>query len=109
MSEDQRTELMETVNFNLLGEATLKRAFDTQVVPATFVAKGALALCSKLKSELESAKNTICRQEDELQRLRRTKTVTPQLTSSPKKEVESAHSSEKYNCLHMTSLFLAFF
>ncbi|XP_045189123.2 uncharacterized protein LOC123546700 isoform X2 [Mercenaria mercenaria] len=93
LSDDQRTELMETVNFNLLGEATLKRAFDTQVVPATFVAKGALALCAKLKSELESAKNTVCRQEDELQRLRRTKTVTPQKTSSPKKETESSHSS----------------
>ncbi|XP_060570566.1 uncharacterized protein LOC132728879 isoform X2 [Ruditapes philippinarum] len=95
LNEDQRTELMETVNFNLLGEATLKRAFDTQVVPATFVAKGALALCAKLKTELESAKNTVCRQEDELQRLRRTKTVTPQMTSSssPKKEVDSSHSS----------------
>lgn len=86
---------METVNFNLLGEATLKRAFDTQVVPATFVAKGALALCAKLKTELESAKNTVCRQEEELQRLRRTKTITPQMTSSssPKKEADSSHSS----------------
>jgi len=95
LTNDQRNELMETVNFSLLGEATLKRAFETQVVPASMVAKGALSLCSKLKSELESAKNTVCRQEDELQRLRRGKTVTPQLTSSPKKESDSSHSSKR--------------
>ncbi|WAR21922.1 DOT3-like protein [Mya arenaria] len=93
LTQDQRNELIETVDFSLLGEATLKRAFETQVVPATMVAKGALALCSKLKTELESAKNTICKQEDELQRMRRVKTVTPQMTSSPKKEAESNHSS----------------
>ena len=86
---------METVDVTLLGEATLKRAFETQVVPASYVAKGALALCSKLKTELESAKNTVCKQEEELQRLRRTRNATPQMTSSPKKDAESAHSSKK--------------
>ncbi|KAL4231227.1 hypothetical protein ACF0H5_008809 [Mactra antiquata] len=93
LTQEQRNDLMETVNFSLLGEATLKRAFETQVVPASFVAKGALSLCAKLKSELESAKNTVCRQEDELQRLRRAKSVTPQMTASPKKEIDSKNSS----------------
>lgn len=96
LTTEQRNELMETVNFSLLGEATLKRAFETQVVPASMVAKGALSLCSKLKAELESAKNTVCKQEDELQRLRRTKTVTPQLTASPKKDSDSTHSSKEH-------------
>lgn len=93
LKDDQREELLDTVDFTLLGEATLKRAYETQVVPASFVAKGALSLCSKLKSELETAKNTVSRQEDELQRLRRARTVTPTVTPSPKKENESAHSS----------------
>ncbi|KAH3787137.1 uncharacterized protein LOC127841274 [Dreissena polymorpha] len=93
LTQEQKSGLMDTVNFSLLTEATLKRAFETQVVPAAMVAKGALSLCSRLKSELESAKNTVCRQEDELQRLRRAKTVTPQMTSSPQKETESSHSS----------------
>ena len=94
MTNEQRADLIETVDFSLLGEATLKRAFETQVVPASFVARGALALCSKLKGDLESAKNTVCRQEDEIQRLRRSRTITPQLSTSPKKETESAHSSK---------------
>ena len=94
LNDDQRQELLDTVDFTLVGEATLKRAFETQVVPASFVAKGALSLCSKLKSELEAAKNTVSKQEDELQRLRRSRTITPTVTSSPKKENESGHSSK---------------
>lgn len=93
LNDDQRQELLDTVDFTLVGEATLKRAFETQVVPASFVAKGALSLCSKLKSELEAAKNTVSKQEDELQRLRRSRTITPTVTASPKKENESGHSS----------------
>lgn len=93
LTTEQRSDLIETVDFTLLGEATLKRAFETQVVPASFVARGALALCSKLKNELESAKNTVCRQEDELQRLRRSRNITPQLAASPKKDTDSNHSS----------------
>ena len=94
LNDNQRQELLDTIDFTLVGEATLKRAFETQVVPASFVAKGALSLCSKLKSELESAKNTVSKQEDELQRLRRARTITPTVTPSPKKETESGHSSK---------------
>ena len=79
------------------------------------MAKGALSLCSKLKSELETAKTTVSKQEDELQRLRRARTLTPTVTPSPKKESESAHSSKSTMVFHfrvyifIKSIFINFF
>ena len=87
LTPDQRQELIETVNFTLLNEETLQRALSASVVPANYVAKGAIALCSRLRSDLESARATLQRQDDEIKRLKsavkRGKTLgTPIMTSS---------------------------
>ena len=86
LTSDQRQELIETVNFNLLNEETLQRAQESALVPPTNIAKGALALCNRLRAELETAKSTILKQEEEVKRLqsayKRGKRATPILTSA---------------------------
>ncbi|XP_061171544.1 uncharacterized protein LOC133181031 [Saccostrea echinata] len=87
LSQEQRQELIETVNFTLLNEETLQSALSSSVVPATYVAKGAIALCTRLRTDLETARATLQRQDDEIKRLKtvvkRGKTLgTPIMTSS---------------------------
>jgi hypothetical protein len=87
LTPEQRQELIETVNFTLLNEETLQGALSAAVVPATCVAKGAIALCTRLRADLETARVTLQRQDDELKRLKtavkRGKTIgTPIMTSS---------------------------
>ncbi|KAL3864026.1 hypothetical protein ACJMK2_005738 [Sinanodonta woodiana] len=94
LTAEQRQGLIDTINFSLLGEETLRRAFEGQIVPPTCVAKGALALCSRLKAELESAKSTVCKQEEELQRLRRSRQVTPNVTSTPIRDSKDSSFSD---------------
>lgn len=87
LSQEQRQELIETVNFTLLNEETLQGALAASVVPANYVAKGAIALCSRLRGDLETARATLQRQDDEIKRLKtavkRGKSLgTPIMTSS---------------------------
>lgn len=87
LSTEQRQDLIETVNFTLLNEETLQGALAASVVPANYVAKGAIALCSRLRSDLETARATLQRQDDEIKRLKtavkRGKSLgTPIMTSS---------------------------
>ncbi|XP_041370074.1 root phototropism protein 2-like [Gigantopelta aegis] len=73
ISSDQRQELLDIVNFGLMTEEGLKRACDSQLVPPSCVARGALSLCSRLKSELDSVKYIAQMQEEELQKYHRSK------------------------------------
>lgn len=87
LSTEQRQDLIGTVNFTLLNEETLQGALAASVVPANYVAKGAIALCSRLRSDLETARATLQRQDDEIKRLKtavkRGKSLgTPIMTSS---------------------------
>ncbi|XP_048748157.1 uncharacterized protein LOC125660391 [Ostrea edulis] len=87
LTPEQRQELIETVNFTLLNEETLQGALSASIVPATCVAKGAIALCTRLRTDLETARATLQRQDDEIKRLKnavkRGKTLgTPIMTSS---------------------------
>ncbi|KAK3094645.1 hypothetical protein FSP39_004397 [Pinctada imbricata] len=86
LTPEHRQELIGTINFTLLNEETLQRAQEAALVPPDCLAKGALALCKRLRSELETAKNTILRQEEEVKRLqhqnKRGKRATPILTSA---------------------------
>lgn len=75
------------MNFTLLNEETLQGALSASIVPATCVAKGAIALCTRLRTDLETARATLQRQDDEIKRLKnavkRGKTLgTPIMTSS---------------------------
>lgn len=68
MSPEQQHELVHTVNFTLLSEDNLRQALSSEFIPPTYVAKGALALCTRLKKELEVMTATASKQDEELRR-----------------------------------------
>ncbi|KAK7508503.1 hypothetical protein BaRGS_00000069 [Batillaria attramentaria] len=68
LSSEQRKELLSTINLDLVSEDTLQRALDSDLVPPAPVARAALGLCSRLRSELESVKYIAQMQEEELHR-----------------------------------------
>ncbi|XP_059159154.1 uncharacterized protein LOC131943160 [Physella acuta] len=66
LTKEQKDELTALVNFELLNETSLQKALDNEVTPAAVVARSAIKLCSRLRSELASVKyNT---QGDEFQK-----------------------------------------
>ncbi|KAK6174596.1 hypothetical protein SNE40_017839 [Patella caerulea] len=56
LTDDQIKELIQLVNFSQLNEVTLQKAFDSDVIPDREVAKGALALCQRLKRDMDNMK-----------------------------------------------------
>ena len=68
VTEEEKQELMETVDFSRLSESTLQRAYDSQLVPGSYITKAALALCAKLRSELDSSRAVIRVQDEQLAR-----------------------------------------
>ncbi|XP_070540054.1 uncharacterized protein [Ptychodera flava] len=67
MTDAERSRILEVVDFRRLSEETLRRAHDEGQVPITYITKAALALCTKLRAALETAKNTIELQEERFQ------------------------------------------
>lgn len=68
MTPESRQELISSIDFKLLSEDTLQRALTAELVPSAHVAKGALALCAKLRSELDNVKYIAQMQEEELKK-----------------------------------------
>ncbi|XP_060076936.1 uncharacterized protein LOC132556541 [Ylistrum balloti] len=68
MSDDQRQELINRVNFTLVSEDVLHQALASEFIPPAHVAKGALALCARLKKDLEVMTSTVSKQDEELRR-----------------------------------------
>ncbi|CAG5117302.1 unnamed protein product [Candidula unifasciata] len=68
LTHEQRNELTEIVNFDLLSGASLQRALDEEIVPPAKIASSALKLCVRLRTELASVKYIAELQEDDLQK-----------------------------------------
>jgi len=68
LSPEQRKEMINTINFTLLGESTLRQALDSDIIPPFHIAKGALSLCIRLRAELDLMSATAAKQEEELKR-----------------------------------------
>lgn len=68
LNDEQRQELINTIDFKLVTEETLQRALTTNIVPAVHIAQGALSLCSKLRTELESVKRLNQKQDEEIKK-----------------------------------------
>ena len=60
---------MESIDYSRLSETTLMRAYETELVPQSYVTKAALDLCAKLRQELQEAKHIIISQERELENI----------------------------------------
>ncbi|XP_077992908.1 uncharacterized protein LOC144446936 [Glandiceps talaboti] len=69
LSPSERSRILDVVDFRRLSEDTLRRAYDAQLVPLSYITKASLALCTKLRADLETARNTIRYQEEEFQRI----------------------------------------
>ena len=66
LDEDEKQKLLDLIDFDKLSEGALLKAYEVDIFPANHVTKAALALCSKLRSELDNAKEVIRTQEAEL-------------------------------------------
>lgn len=66
LSNEQRKELLSTINLELVTEQTLQRALESDLVSPEPIARAALKLCSSLRSELDSVKYIAQMQEEEL-------------------------------------------
>ena len=66
VADKDKEALLETVDFRRLSEEALQNAYDSKLVPDPYVTKAALALCAKLRGELETARDIIRTQEEEL-------------------------------------------
>jgi hypothetical protein len=60
--------MLEIVDFRRLSEAALQHAYDSKLVPDPYVTRASLALCARLRAELETARDIIRSQEIELDR-----------------------------------------
>ena len=68
LEEPDRKRLLDEVDFSRLSESILQRAYDAELVPVSYVTQAALALCSRLRRELEDARGLIRTQEEELEK-----------------------------------------
>ena len=68
MEDSEKESLLNNVDFRRLSESALQNAYESQLVPDLFVTKAALALCAKLRHELETARDIIRTQQEELDR-----------------------------------------
>ena len=66
LDEDEKQKLLDLIDFDKLSEGALLKAYEADIFPANHVTKAALSLCSKLRSELDNAKEVIRTQEAEL-------------------------------------------
>ena len=66
LEEDEKQKLLDLIDFNKLSEDALQKAYEADIFPSNHVTKAALALCSKLRSQLDNAKEVIKTQEVEL-------------------------------------------
>jgi len=53
IDEAEKQSLLESIDYERLSEVALQQAHDSQLVPDRIIAKAALALCTKLRSELD--------------------------------------------------------
>lgn len=100
LSPEQRQELIDTIDFKLVTEETLQRALSSDFVPPVYIAKGALSLCSKLRTELESTKRLSQKQEEEIKRFQKQQSVKSRnstYTGLPKKEESLSLSDLDYH------------
>ncbi|XP_071090302.1 uncharacterized protein [Haliotis cracherodii] len=95
LGKEQKRELLEQINFNLLSEGTLQRAFDSEIVPQSHVARGALALCHKLRSELDSVKYIAEMQEEELQKYQARAATSPLAPANASRNSDSGFSDSR--------------
>jgi hypothetical protein len=65
---DERQSLIDSINYGRLSESALQDAFDSNLLPVDLIAKAALNLATKLRTELDSANAVIRMQEAELER-----------------------------------------
>ena len=68
MTEDEKQGLLELVDFTKLSESTLLRAYESKLVPGSYITKAALELCSKLRTELDTARALLHAQDLELEK-----------------------------------------
>ena len=55
----KQKELLSVIDFNKLSETTLELCKESKFIPSEFVTEAALALCSKLRKELDDTKTLL--------------------------------------------------
>ena len=83
LSDEQRQELLSTINLELVSEQTLQRALDSDLVSPEPIARAALKLCSSLRSELDSVKYIAQMQEEELHKYQSMTSAQPSPRAAP--------------------------
>ena len=69
LTDEQKQSLLGSIDYSRLSEAALLRAYETELVPQSYVTRAALELCAKLRQELDEAKHIIISQERELEKM----------------------------------------
>jgi hypothetical protein len=76
MSEQEREELINQIDFSRVSEETITACKTNQLIPQKVITEAALALCIKLRRELDEAKNRLRLAEHELGKTRPAYTST---------------------------------
>lgn len=82
MSEHEREELINQIDFSRVSEETITACKTNELIPQKVITEAALALCVKLRRELDQAKNRLRLAEHELGKTRTTYT-SPSRRISP--------------------------
>ncbi|KAL5016630.1 hypothetical protein ScPMuIL_006219 [Solemya velum] len=81
LTKEQLEELLGSVDFTRLSSAALSRALEKEVVPAIKVARGALALCSRLEQDVSRLKSEAREREEQILLLQKPSPVNLSLSS----------------------------
>lgn len=94
LSKEQLEELLGSVDFTRLSSAALNRALEKEVVPAIKIARGALALCSRLEQDVSRLKAESREKEEQILLLQKPSPVnlslSPDETTPPRAKSPSA-------------------
>lgn len=72
MSSDEREELLDQIDFSRVNEETIAACRTNQLIPQQLITDAALALCTKLRSELDETRARLRTAENELAKSRPT-------------------------------------
>jgi hypothetical protein len=85
LSSTEREELLSQVDFSRVNEETIAACKTNKLIPQQLITDAALALCVKLRKELEETRNRLHSIENGLNKTRPNNTTTTTTTSSSSK------------------------
>jgi hypothetical protein len=70
LSSEEREELLSQIDFSRVNEDTIAACKTNKLIPQQLISEGALALCAKLRSQLEETRGRLRLAESELAKTR---------------------------------------